>query len=132
MDKKAYVSLIALLMVFVGFQFVEPAAAVQVVDHGTHYFWFDNSKMKMVWTTYQYNTNFLKTKAVIYYKYNNRGKYHLAWHEVITISKVTKSTVKIKDWTDSDFEPPTTVNYKKTKLTAAQYYWKTYRSEMLY
>ena len=131
MDKKIMALSILFLAVF-GLQFARPVAAVKVVDHGTHYFWLDNSKMNMVWKTYQYNNNFLKTKALIYYKYNNKGKYHLAWHEVITIAKVTRSTVKIIDWTDSDFVPPTTVDYKKTKLTAAQYYWRIYRSKMLY
>jgi len=131
-NKNIYLILSVLFMVFIGFQCAQPASAVKIVDQGTHYFWLDNSKMKMVWKTYQYNNNFLKTKALIYYKYKNKGKYHLAWHEVITIAKVTKTTVKVRDWTDSDFVPPTTVDYRKTKLTAAQYYWRIYRSKMLY
>ena len=39
MDKKIIPILAVLFMVFIGFQFAEPAAAVKVVDHGTKYGW---------------------------------------------------------------------------------------------
>ena len=98
MDKKG-IALITLFMVFIGFQAAAPAAAVKVIDHGTHYFTYENSNMKEVWKTYQYNNNFIKEYALFYYKTN--GKYHFAFHEVTTITKVTPSTVKIKEWTDT-------------------------------
>ena len=128
MDKKG-IALITLFMVFIGFQAAAPAAAVKVIDHGTHYFTYENSNMKEVWKTYQYNNNFIKEYALFYYK--KTGKYHFAFHEVTTITKVNKSTVKIKEWTDSIFVPGSDTRYAKTKLTSAQYYWRTYRPEML-
>ena len=39
MNKNIFVALMALFVVFVGFQFAEPAAVVKVVDHGTKYGW---------------------------------------------------------------------------------------------
>ncbi|MGB9978144.1 hypothetical protein [Methanobacterium sp.] len=39
MNKNIFAVLIVLFVVFVGFQFAEPAAAVKVVNHGTKYGW---------------------------------------------------------------------------------------------
>lgn len=49
-NKNVYLMLSLLFMVFVGFQFAEPAA-VKVVDHGTKY--IDSAHhVKVVWKTY--------------------------------------------------------------------------------
>ena len=125
-------ALMALFVVFVGFQFAEPAAAVKVVDHGTKYGWDgQNGHTKVIWKTYQYNNNFLKAYTTHYVKDTRTKKYLFSYHETYTLAKVTKSSVKITDWTDSELCPGTTVSYKKTKLTAAQYYWRVYRHNIL-
>ena len=50
MDKRTFTVLMALFIVFVGFQFAEPAAAVKVVDHGTKYGYSgQNGWMKVSW-----------------------------------------------------------------------------------
>ncbi len=124
--------LMALFMVFVGFQFAEPAAAVKVVDHGTKYGWDgQNGYTKIVWKTYQYNNNFLKTYTTHYVKDTKTKKYLFSFHDTYTLAKVTKNSIKITDWTDSELCPGTTVSYAKTKLTAAQYYWRVYRHEII-
>ena len=126
MDKKAYVSL-ALLMVFVGFQFAEPAAAVKVVDHGTNVGW-DNQIgwSKMTWKTYQYNNNFVKSYSTCYVK--KHDKYVFGYSEVLTLAKVSKSTIKITDWVHIvNTKPMTIITLEKTKLNAAQYYWREIR-----
>ncbi len=130
MDKRIFIAITALFMVFVGFQFAEPVIAVKVVDHGTKCGkGMDDMDVKINWKTYQYNNNFMKTYDTVYSEY--KGKYYLAWHDVTTIAKVTKSSVKITEWTDSELCPGTTVKYSKTSLTAARYYWRVYRSVII-
>ena len=130
MEKRSFIVLMALFVVFVGFQFAEPAAAVKVVDHGTNYGYSgQNGWMKVTWKTYQYNNNFLKTYATYYVKENR--KYIVSHRDTYTLSKVTKNTIKITEKTDSDMGPPVVKTYVKTKLTAAQYYWRVYRHNIL-
>jgi hypothetical protein len=130
MKKNVFVALIALFVVFAGFQFAEPAAAVKIVDHGTNYGYNGQSGwMKVTWKTYQYNNNFLKTYATYYVKEN--GKYIVSFHETYTFAKVTKNTIKITDKTDSELGPPVVRTYVKTKLTAAQFYWRVYRHNII-
>ena len=132
MNKNMFAVLMALFIVFVGFQFAEPAAAVKVVDHGTKYGWDgQNGYTKIVWKTYQYNNNFLKTYTTHYVKDTKTKKYLFSFHDTYTLAKVTKKSIKITDWTDSELCPGTTVSYAKTKLTAAQYYWRVYRHEII-
>jgi|GEM_PF-1778570 len=135
-NKKMFTALTILLMVFVGLQFATPVSAVKLVDHGTKYSWDgQNGWTKATWSTYQYrykngkiNNNFIITYVKHYAKVG--GKYLFSYHEKITIAKVTKSTVKITDWTDNELCPGTTKYYAKTKLTAARYYWRVYRSNI--
>ena len=132
MNKNIFAILTVLFMVFIGFQFAEPAAAVKVVDHGTNYGYSGQSGwMKVTWKTYQYTNNFLKTYATYYVKDPDTKKYILSYHEQVTIAKVTKNSVKITDKTDSELGPPVVVTYAKTKLTAAQYYWRVYRHNII-
>lgn len=126
------------LMVFVGFMIVGTAEAAWVkVDQGTK---IVNDQelgwMKIVWKTYQYkykngkfNNNFLKTYAKFYFKRN--GKYVLEENQIITLKKVTKSSIKITILLkDKNYSRPG-VTYKRTKLNAAQYYWRVFRSGYL-
>ena len=134
MNKNIIAALMALFVVFVGFQFAEPAAAVKVVDHGTKYGWNgQDGYTKVTWKTYQYNNNFLKTYATYYVKDPDTKKYLLSYHERYTIAKVTKKSVKITDWTDCELGPGpgTTISYDKTKYTASRYYWRIYRHIIL-
>ena len=132
MDKKSIMVLTVLFAVFAGFQFAEPAAAAKIVDHGTKYGWNgQDGYTKVTWKTYQYNNNFLKTYATYYVKDAYSKKYLFSYHETYTLAKVTKNSVKITDWTDSELCPGTTVSYKKTKLTAAQFYWRVYRHNII-
>ena len=126
MDKKIFIALSLLFMVFVGFQFTAPVSAVKVVDHGTKY-GYDNMYgwMKLKWTTYQYNNNFLKTPVKIYVKQN--GKYVYMNTLTFTVAKVTKNSVKRINQQGKDKY----VDYVKTKLTAARYYWRIYRHDIL-
>ncbi|MGB9978145.1 hypothetical protein [Methanobacterium sp.] len=87
--------------------------------------------MKVTWKTYQYNNNFLKTYATYDVKDPDTKKYLVSWHERYTIAKVTKNNVKITDWTDNELCPGTTVTYDKTKYTAARYYWRIYRHNII-
>ena len=132
MNKNIFAILSVLFMLFAGLQFAEPAAAVKVVDHGTNYGWNgQDGYTKVTWKTYQYNNNFLKTYATYYVKDTYTKKYLFSYHETYTLAKVTKNSVKITDWTDSELCPGTTVSYKKTKLTAAQFYWRVYRHNII-
>ena len=125
MNKNIFLMLSVLFMVFVGFQFAEPAAAVKVVDHGTKY--IDSSHhVKVVWKTYQYNNNFLKVYTNHYYKNPNTKKYELNFNSVTTLKKIAKTTLKYEE-TRKQFVNPVDVHYEKTKLTAAQYYWRIYK-----
>ena len=128
MDKKVCISLVALFVVFVGFQFAEPATAVKVVDHGNTIGWDTQiGWSKMTWKTYQYNNNFVKSYSTCYVK--KHGKYVFGYSEVFTLAKVTKSTIKITDWVHiANTKPMTIITHKKTKLTAAQYYWREIRT----
>jgi hypothetical protein len=129
-NKNIVAALMALFVVFVGFQFAEPAAAVKVVDHGTKYVW--NGKeggwMKITWKAYQYNNNYLKIYKKSYLKDPNTKKHYISVYEKWVLTKTTKNSVKITDWLyGSDIDPEKSVVYDKTKLTAAQYYWRIFK-----
>ena len=129
MDKKV-IALIALFMVFIGFQAAAPAAAAKVVDHGTKITYNnDMGWLKIVWKTYQYNINHLKVN-VKYYNIHH-GKPVFIENDVSTLTKVSKSKIKITinvHSTGINGDPG--INYRKTKLTASQYYWRVFRHEM--
>jgi len=138
MNKNILAALIALFVVFVGFQFAEPAAAVKVVDHGTKYGWSgqDCAWEKITWKAYQYekngkiNSNFIKIYMTYYTKNPKTKKYVVKFHDTFTIAKVTKNSVKITDRSDAGIGPDISVDYEKTKLTAAQYYWRVFKHEI--
>ena len=140
MNKNMFVALMALFVVFVGFQFAEPAAAAKVVDHGTKYVWSSQGYTwtKTTWKAYQYqykkngktNNNFIKIYSTSYAKIPETKKYVYSCKDIFTITKVAKNSVKITDWTDCELCPGTTVFYKKTKLTAAHYYWRVFKHEI--
>lgn len=141
MNKRMFTALTIFFMVFVAFGLAGSVSAAKIVDHGTKYTWNGQSGwMKITWNTYQYkykktnhyNNDFIKCYATYYVKDPDTKKYVLSWHETFTFAKVTKSTVKITDWTDSELCPGTTITYDKTKLTAAQYYWRVYRHNIIW
>ena len=124
MNKNVMV-LAVLFMVFVGFQFAGPASATTVVDHGTRYVG-PTDHYKIVWKTYQDNNNFLKMVSTAYYKNPYTKKYELNFNSVTTLTKVTKTSIKVKE-TRKQFINLYDIHYDKTKLTAAQYYWRIFR-----
>jgi hypothetical protein len=132
--------LAVLFMVCAIIQVAEPAAAAIPdkafkVDQGTKYFYSGQSgPMKMSWKTYLYlPSNKRKIFQTFYVKDNGRysGHWVVSWHEIITLQKVTKTKMKITDYTDNELHPGTTVTYKKTKLSTRKYYWYVYRPAML-
>ena len=137
MEKKIIPILTILFMVFVGLQFAEPAAAAKVVDHGTTYVWNcqEHGLIKITWKAYQYhykkngkiNNNFIKIYLTCYIKNPKTKKYNLDAREIHTIAKVTKNSAKITLHNYAELGYGTTVDYDKTKLTAAKYYWRTYK-----
>ena len=127
MNKNMFAVLMTLFIVFVGLQFAEPATAAKVVDHGTKYYTIAHPKdTKITWKVYQYNNNYIKIYRNIWDKNLKTKKYYIEIHEITTIAKVTKNSVKITDWNDG-VGGGTSVSHAKTKLTAAQYYWRTFR-----
>jgi hypothetical protein len=128
-NRKVITAAIILFMVFVGFQFAGPAAAVKVIDKDTKYFNSPQSgPMKVTWKTYKYS-NYLKVFATYYVK--DSGKYVVSWHDIFTLKKVSRTKIKITDTTDNELHPGTTVRYDNTRLTITGYYWKVFR-QMLY
>ncbi|MGB9980484.1 hypothetical protein [Methanobacterium sp.] len=133
MNKNIYLMLSVLFMVFVGFQFAEPAAAVKVVDHGSKCSWNgQDGWIKINWKTYQYNDNFLKTYTTLYLKNDKNGKYskELSESENYVLAKTAKNTLKVTSIWES-LNDDVYVSRLKTKLTAAQYYWRVFRPLMM-
>ena len=134
-NKNVYLMLSVLFMVFVGFQFAEPAAAVKVVDQGSKYAWNgQDGYIKVTWKTYQYNNDFLKTYVAKYLRDEDTKKYEFGYDEAFVFAKVTKTSLKITDIADwvVDFDQdPVQLRYCKTKLTGAQYYWRVFRPQTL-
>ena len=132
MNKNMFAVLMTLFIVFVGLQFAEPATAAKVVDHGINHEWDpqDGVWVKITWKTYQYNNNYIKTYSTVYTKKPKAKKYVLEWHETSTLAKVTKNSIKETYRLDSKICPNKGVFYDKTKLTAAQYYWRIFRHEI--
>ncbi len=136
MNKNIFTVLTVLFMVFVSFQLAGPVAAAKVVDHGTKYAWNgQDGYFKIVWKTYQYNDNFLKTYVTKYLRDDETKKYNeLGIDEEFTFAKVTKSSLKITniaEWLVDFDTDPVDVSYKKTSLSAAQYYWRVFRPQTL-
>lgn len=128
------VALAVLFMFCASIQFIDPASAATSkgikVDHGTKYFYSGQSGyMKMSWNTYKVTSNTRKVYQTFYVKIN--GKYVVSWHDIITLRKVSKTRMKISDYTDNELCPGTTVTYKKTTLSTRKYYWYKFRPQML-
>lgn len=141
MDKKAFMAVSMLFIVCAGLSLAGPVSAAKVVDHGTKYMWSDQAGwVKVVWKTYQhkykktnrYNNNYIECHVAYYIKdYYGTNKYQLSYNETFTFAKVTPSTVKITERANCDIVPGTKVTYKKTKLSAVQYYWRVYRYNII-
>ena len=87
--------------------------------------------MKTTWKTYQYDNNHLKVYETVYLKYPKTKEYVLFMHQKWVLTKVTKNSVKIRYWLYGGIGPAKGVFYDKTKLTAAQYYWRMFRHEYM-
>lgn len=127
----------AILFMFVfGLQLAEPAAAanLKVVDHGSIKFKDTedyNNTLYYKWKTYQKGINYVEIIGC-YYSPIHKYKEYIYEH----IQKVSKSKVKIygklvfiESGTHHSMNFET--YYAKTKLTAAQYYWRVERPDML-
>lgn len=124
MNKKIFAVLTVLFMASVAFG-LGTVSAAKVVDHGTRY--VDSAHhIKLDYTTYQYNNNFLKMYTTAYYQNPYTKKYELNYNSVITFNKVSKTTLKFEE-TRKQFLNPFDLHYAKTKLTAAQYYWRVFK-----
>ncbi len=124
MNKKIFAVLTVLFMASVAFG-LGPASAAKVVDHGTKY--LDPAHhIKITWKTYQYNNNFLKMYKTAYYLNPYTKKYELNYNSVTTFKKVSKTSIKVEELR-KQFVNPYNLYYAKTKLTAAQYYWRVYK-----
>lgn len=118
-------------MVLFSFQLAEPVSALKLVDKGTKFISSEQfGDMKISWKTYKFNRNYLKIYSTTYIKNPDTGRYVVSWHHFITLSKVSRKRIKIKDWTDSELAPATIISYDRTRLSAYRYYWSFYRAQI--
>ncbi|MDI6723189.1 MAG: hypothetical protein QMD61_00930 [Methanobacterium sp.] len=130
-NKKVFAAVALLFMVLFSFQLAEPVSALKLVDKGTKFISSEQfGDMKISWKTYKFNRNYLKIYSTTYIKNPDTGRYVVSWHHVITLSKVSRKRIKIKDWTDSELAPGTIISYDRTRLSAYRYYWSFYRSQI--
>lgn len=129
MNKNISVICAVLFMVVISFQIAEPVAAVKVVDHFVKY--QPDSQygdIKKITTTYQYNNNYLKIKTEVYKKSGNKYVFWENWWTNLT--KVSNTKLRIDNWPTID-GPSVDTHYITTSLTAAQYYWRIYRVQIM-
>lgn len=115
-----------LFVVVVGFQIVEPAAAVKVIDKRTLYCpegsqSFNNGKY--VFKVYRYNNGVVLENVKGYEKVGNKFKFVVEFQT--QFKKISKNKLQIKEsaMTASGWQ----YIYKTTSLNAEQYYWKIYK-----
>ncbi len=129
MNKNVPFVFVALFISFISFQIAEPVAAVKVVDHFVKY--QPDSQygdIKKVATTYQYNNNYLKIKTEVYKKSGTKYVFWENWWASLT--KVSNTKLRINNWPTID-GPSVDTHYVTTSLTAAQYYWRVYRAQII-
>jgi len=115
---------VILFMLVISLQAVEPVAAAKLVDHGTikgtdH----DVGYYKYSWVTYQKGTSYVKTSWYLYF-----GVIKDSSKETFILQKVSKTKLKITKYMDGT---KLVTEYHYTKLTAAQYYWRVFRPNIL-
>lgn len=132
MNRKVFAAAALLFMVLFSFQLAEPVSAVKLIDKGTKYVSSEQfGDMKITWKTYRVNKNYIKIHSTTYTKNPDTGSYSFAWNNIITLKKVSKTRIKIREWTDSELAPGSVIiNYAHTRLSANQYYWKVYRPQI--
>jgi len=134
--RKNIVLIAAILSMFVfSLQIAEPVAAakLKVVDHGSTKFKdpYDKSTVTYKWKTYQMGTNYVEVVGSYYFP-----EYNLREYVYVYLKKVSKTKIKmsgkitVKD-SHSSHSQSIGSHYYYTKLTAAQYYWRVVRPEML-
>jgi hypothetical protein len=129
MNKNIPLIVTVLFMAIISFYIAEPAAAVNVVDHFVKYQTDSQyGDIKMVTTTYQYSNNYLKIKTEVYKKSGNNYIFWENWWASLT--KVSNTKLKINNWPTID-GPNVDTHYVTTSLTAAQYYWRVYKAQIM-
>ena len=132
--RKNILLIAAILSMFVfSLQVAEPAAAAswKVVDHGSFKFKDSNNSMDTFkWTTYQKGVNYVELMGYAYYP-----KPKISLYYYIYLQKVSKTKIKITGKIISKnsnigfrYSQGLGTHYGYTKLTAAQYYWRIFRS----
>lgn len=137
--RKNVLLIAAILSMFVfGLQIAEPVAAAsyKLVDHGSIKFkdpYYYNTTDTFKWKTYQKGTNYAVMKGYLYNPKTNRCAYTYVYLQKIT-KKILKMTMKetYKDYnTGKSINKNLGTTYYKTKLTAAQCYWRYARGPFL-
>lgn len=128
--RKNIVLIVALIsfMFVIGLQVAEPVAAAswKVIDHDSTKFKDGNTTVTYKWTTYKKGNNYVVVKGTYYPDINSYKA-----HYYMYLKKISKTKIKI---TEKSFltNKKTGKNkilkqktyYRRTKLTAVQYYWK--------
>ncbi len=128
MNSKIILALMLFTMFFIGFQTVQPAAAVTKIDQFAVYHMGGQSSDADVINVYSYSLNHIYIKYIGYmynaktHKYVKMG--YTTWTDV---KKITKTKLRI---TEPSIEGPNTVIYKYTKHSATYYYWHTLRYKL--
>ncbi|SCG86910.1 hypothetical protein [Methanobacterium congolense] len=131
-NKNVPLVLFVLLGVFIGLQIAEPVSAVKLVDHGFVTFKDQNSTVNYSWKTYQYSKNNVKIIG-----YESEPQLGIKVKLNFYLKKVQKNKLKITmqicgfyyqgryyKYSDSSHE------YVKTRMSAAQFYWKCLKPEL--
>jgi len=124
------VALLAVLFIACSaLHFVEPTAAAQKVykiDQGTKYFYDgQNGYQKITWKTYWYSKN---TRQIVRnYYVKDQGKWLFKYTNSVIMKKVSKTTMKIRNYNQPLAPSIVTLYYVKTKLDTRNYYWKVFR-----
>ena len=126
-----------LFMFVLSLQMAAPASAakLKVVDHGSVKFKdpSGNGTDTFTWKTYQKGANYVEMVGYLYLP-----KYNVGAHTYLYLQKVSKNKIKMyaketaKNYnTGKTFKQNLGTSYYKTKLTAAQCYWKFARSAFI-
>lgn len=124
--------LLSVFVAFSSFYMLEPTAAAQkgyLIDQGYQICSAGMGEapdsMKITWKTYWYSKNTRQTIKIVYLKEAGKWKFHDK--EILTLQKISKNTIKIKE----QGEWGTTYDYIKTKRSTRDYYWKIFRNKYI-
>jgi hypothetical protein len=124
--RKNILLITAILSMFVfGLQLAEPAAAASLkqVDHGSYKVNGPNNYYFIYsWKTYQYKTSYIKIK--VYVKFKGQKTQTMT----TTLRKESKYILQIREFYNKKWA---VTYYIPEKRTAAQYYWRIIRPQMV-